>query len=57
LFERRAFNEHYGAYTEMFYLVTNGDISKVKEVEKWKTDDFLFWAEYLMRKRIVENIK
>ncbi|MFB9079431.1 hypothetical protein ACFFLS_06055 [Flavobacterium procerum] len=57
LYERKAFNEHYGGYPEMYYLITNGDLSKYKEVDKWKTDDFFFWAEYLLRKRLVENIK
>jgi len=57
MYERKAFNEHYGGYMEMFYLLTAGDFTKIPEVEKWNTDRFLFQSEYLLRKRLVENIK
>lgn len=55
--ERESFAEYYGVYTEMVYIICNGDIMKSDEVFKMNVHKFLFWAEYLLRKRRVENIK
>jgi hypothetical protein len=55
--ERKAFNEHYGGYIEMIYLITNGDFTKMDLILEWNTERFLFQAEYLIRKRIVEQMR
>jgi hypothetical protein len=55
--ERQAFSEHYGGYIEMVYLLTKGDFTKFDYVMTWDLHRFLFQAEYLLRKRDVENLK
>lgn len=55
--ERESFSEHYGAYMEMFYILCKGDFTKFDEISKWDLHRFLFQAEYLIRKRDVENLK
>ena len=42
---------------EIVYLLTGGDLTKLEEVLNWDTEKFLTLGEYLLRKRIVENIK
>jgi len=54
---RKEFAEHYGGYTELVYLICNSDITKVSKVMEMKTSEFLFWGEYLLRKRIIEQVK
>lgn len=54
---RKEFAQDYGLYTEIIYLLSKADPLKVPEVMQMKCEDFLFWAEYLLRKRFVENIK
>ena len=54
---RKEFAQDYGLYTEIIYLLSKADPLKVPEVIKMKCEDFLYWAEYLLRKRFVENIK
>lgn len=55
--ERQAFAEHYGGYAEMTYLIAGGLVKDFKNVWNWDLDYFLFWGEYLLRKRDVENLK
>lgn len=55
--ERQEFSEHYGGYAEMTYLIAKGRVKDFKDVWSWDLDYFLFWGEYLLRKRDVENIK
>jgi hypothetical protein len=55
--EREAFSEHYGAYIEMIYILCKGDFTKFEEITSWDLHRFLFQAEYLIRKRGVENLK
>lgn len=55
--ERQEFAEHYGGYAEMTYLIANGMVKDFKSVWEWDLHFFLFWGEYLLRKRDVENIK
>lgn len=55
--ERAAFAEHYGGYAEMSYLISNGLIKDMRNIWSYDLDFFLFWGEYLLRKRDVENIK
>jgi hypothetical protein len=55
--ERKEFAEHYGGYAEMTYLMGGGKVKDFKEIWSWDLDYFLFWGEYFLRKRDVENIK
>ena len=55
--ERDAFSDHYGPYIEMVYVLCKGDFTKFEEVTSWDLDRFLFQAEYLIRKRDIENLK
>lgn len=55
--EREAFAEHYGSYIEMVYVLCKGDFTKFEEVTNWGLHRFLFQAEYLIRKRDIENLK
>ena len=55
--ERKAFAEHYGGYMEMVYTLCKGDFTKFEEIVNWDLDKFLFQAEYLIRKKDIENIK
>lgn len=54
---RRDFAEYYGGYMELIYLLTGGDFTKFDEIMNWDLERFLFQGEYLLRKKIVENIK
>ena len=54
---REEFANHYGGYLEMVYLMAKGDPLKFDEITSMPLNEFLFLAEYLLRKRIVENIK
>ena len=54
---RQEFAQDYGLYTEMIYLMCKGDVLKVDELMHMKCEQFLFWGEYLLRKKIVESIK
>lgn len=55
--ERADFVSHYGGYMEITYLIAKGDFSKFDDILKWDLDRYLFFGEYLLRKRRVENIK
>lgn len=55
--ERQEFVDYYGAYAEMTYLIGKGIVKDFKTIWDWDLDFFLFWGEYLLRKRDVENIK
>jgi hypothetical protein len=55
--ERQAFAEHYGGYAEMVYLIASATNRDFKSVFLDDMEYFLFWGEYLLRKRDVENIK
>lgn len=55
--EQASFSEHYGPYIEMAYAVMKGDFTKFEEVMSWDLHRFLFQAEYLIRKRDIENLK
>lgn len=55
--EKDAFIEEYGAYTELVYMIAQGNILEVNKVFKMKAHEFLFWGEYLLKKRNIENIK
>jgi hypothetical protein len=55
--ERKEFVQHYGIYAEITYLLCTTYNYTHNEVWSWDIDKFLFQGEYLIRKRIVENIK
>ena len=55
--EKDAFLAEYGAYTEIVYMIAQGDVLKTEEVFKMKAHKFLFWGEYLLKKRKIEDIK
>lgn len=55
--ERQEFADHYGGYAEMTYLIAGGRVMDFKTIWDWDLDYFLFWGEYLLRKRDTENIK
>lgn len=53
---RDEFSQHYGAYAEITYLIAKGDAMKFDEVNKMLLKEYLALGEYLLRKRVVENI-
>ena len=55
--EREAFAKTYGGYMEMVYLCANQEVLNFDKVFEMPTEKFLFLSEYLIRKRIVENLK
>lgn len=55
--EREAFAKTYGGYMEMVYLCANQQVLNFDKVFEMQTEKFLFLSEYLIRKRIVENLK
>jgi hypothetical protein len=55
--ERENFSLTYGGYTEMVYLCAIFESVSPKVVFDYDTKYFLFWSEYLLRKRTVENLK
>jgi len=54
---RKEFAEDYGGFMELMYLLCKGDFSKMKDFDKWKTSEFLYLGEYLLRKKNVENMQ
>jgi len=51
------FANDYSGYIEIIYLLCKGDFTKLDAVGEMKTEDFLFYGEYLVRKRFIENVK
>ena len=54
---RKEFAEMYGGYVELVYLICQSFKYKPDEVLDMKLQDFLFWGNYLLHKKFVENIK
>ena len=54
---RKDFAQDYDLYTEIVFLIMITLGYKPDEVMQIKCEDFLYWGEYLLRKRFVENIK
>lgn len=54
---RREFVQEFGSYVVLMDVVCKGDLTRYKTVEKWKTEEFLFWANYLSGQKIVESVK
>lgn len=53
--EKQSFTEYYGNYMELVYLVCSGDLLRMNEVFEKDAHEFIFIAEYLYRKRKIEN--
>lgn len=51
------FLDKYGAYVEMIYIISNGDMMKLNEVTAMPARQFLFLSEYLIEKRRIEAKK
>lgn len=54
---RQEFQEYYGAYAEITYLLAKGDAMKFDEVNEMKLYEYLALGEYLLRKRAVEGVE
>ena len=54
---RKEFAQDYGGYTEMVYLISTTFAYKPDEVMELNVLSYLFWGEYLLRKKITENIE
>ena len=54
--EKEDFTEDYGGYLELIYLITNGDLLKANSVYEMPAHEFLFYCQYLLRKRKIENM-
>jgi len=54
---RQEFQEYYGAYAEITYLLAKGDAMKFNEVNEMKLSEYLALGEYLLRKRAVESVE
>ena len=55
--ERENFSLTYGGYTEMVYLCAIFEAVSPQVIFTYDTKYFLFWSEYLLRKKTVENLK
>jgi hypothetical protein len=51
----REFAEDYGGYIELIYVICKGNLLNVSKVLEMNTKDFLFWGEYALRKRTIEQ--
>jgi len=55
--EREKFAKDYGGYIEMVYICATFEGVSPKVVFEYDTKYFLFWSEYLLRKKTVEGLK
>ena len=55
--EMDEFNDIYGPYAEITYIISNGDVLKFNEIFKMNVMEYLFLGEYLLRKRKIESKK
>jgi hypothetical protein len=54
---RKDFVNEFGNWVVLMDLVCKGQLVNYKKVEKWKLEEFLFWANYLSGQKIIENVK
>jgi len=54
---RTEFQQHYGAYAEITYLLSKGDAMRFDEVNKIRLEEYLSLGEYLIRKKSVESVE
>jgi hypothetical protein len=53
---RKEFVKEFGNWVVLMDLVCK-DKTRYKEVENWKLEEFLFWANYLTGQKILETVK
>lgn len=53
---RQEFQEHYGAYSEITYLIAITESISFKKANNKQLDEYLSVGEYLLRKRAVEGV-
>lgn len=54
---RREFQDNYGSYAEITYLIACGDAQRFEEVNNMTLENYLSLGEYLLRKRTIESIE
>jgi hypothetical protein len=54
---RNEFQQEYGAYAEITYLLACGDALKFEQVNSMPLGEYLALGEYLIRKRAVEGVE
>lgn len=54
---RQEFQQNYGAYAEITYLISKGDVMKFEKINKMRLENYLSLGEYLLRKKMVENVE
>ena len=54
---RQEFQEYYGAYSELTYLIANGNALEFDRVNELPLSEYLALGEYLARKRAVESVE
>ncbi|MFM9825928.1 hypothetical protein [Flavobacterium sp.] len=54
---RKDFVKEFGNYVILTDLICKGQLVNYKKIEKWKLDEFLFWANYLSGQKIIENVQ
>lgn len=53
--EFQEFQEHYGGYMEIIYLITQGNLMRMDEILEADANSILFKGEYLKRKADIER--
>lgn len=54
---KREFVEEFGNWVILMDVVCKGNFHAYKDIERWKLNEFLFWANYLNGQKIIENVK
>ncbi len=54
---RNEFQQYYGSYAELTYLIAHGEALKFNEVNSMILVEYLALGEYLLRKRAVEGVE
>lgn len=54
---RNEFQQYYGAYAELTYLIAHGEALRFDEVNSMPLPEYLALGEYLLRKRACESVE
>lgn len=54
---RTEFQQHYGAYAEITYLLSKGDAMRFDTINRTRLSEYLALGEYLLRKKAVEGVE
>lgn len=54
---RKEFVQEFGNWVILTDVICCKQNTNFKEVEKWKVNEFLFWANYFSGQKIIENVK